>query len=562
MLKPGDSFERYLVEEPIGEGGMGAVYRAHDPKLDRRVALKVISDTSTSPDASERLLREARSAAALDHPNAVSIFDVGTVSGSPYIVMELVSGRTLRTHVGDANVDLSTKLAWLGDVAKALGAAHRRGLVHRDVKPENVMVRDDGVIKVLDFGIARRTGGGDDPQGPTALPTLTREGVKIGTPVYMAPEQVRGVTLDGRADQFAWGVVAYELLAGQLPWKGAADVLAVAASILTDDVDEAPLDAAGVSEPVKAVVRRALSKKSEARFASMEDLGRALEAAIKGEPMPASGPGPKRMEASPVSGTRSTRPAVPPQSATTARRYTSQEVREILARAIEQQESKQPDSRLGFDDLVAAAQEVGVDPEVLRAASREMRERGEVPTSLSEDEAEQQAWLLRKRRAFYRHFGFWAVFSVAFFILGLVKGSVSHTMMPSLFWAIGLGIHGVTALTARGDDIAEKQRRKRLKEQERRRRREVVDKAIEDGAQLILDAGNAFRQRISQPGGAVSVKVRVAPSERRPTSERPPTSQPPKVRIAGLDTDEDFAEREAEAEEAAETSARRAERKG
>src|SRR6185295_3056594 len=206
MLRPGETFDRYTVDAVIGQGGMGSVYRAHDARLDRRVALKVIADAAGGTDARARFLREARAAAALDHPNVVSIFDVGELDGAPYIVMELVSGRTLRETVGDASVPVATRAGWLADVARALSAAHRRGLVHRDVKPENVMVRADGVVKVLDFGIARRAGGRVDPHGTTkapssespALPTLTVEGVRMGTPLYMSPEQIRGEDLDGR----------------------------------------------------------------------------------------------------------------------------------------------------------------------------------------------------------------------------------------------------------------------------------------------------------------------------------------------------------------------------
>ena len=239
MLRPGDAFERYTIEALIGQGGMGCVYRAYDPRLGRRVALKVISEGSAPAAANARLVREARAAAAFDHPNAVAIFDVGELDGAPYIVMELVEGRTLRRAAGRRG-------AAGPDPHRAARRASRapwrprtkRGLVHRDIKPENVMVRDDGMVKVLDFGIARRTGGSVDPRSATqpALPTLTVEGVKLGTPVYMAPEQIRGDELDGRADQFAWGVLAYELLAGKLPWRGA-DALAVMASVLTDPVE-------------------------------------------------------------------------------------------------------------------------------------------------------------------------------------------------------------------------------------------------------------------------------------------------------------------------------------
>ncbi len=213
--------------------------------------------------------------------------------------MELVEGHTLRGAVS-GSMPVTTRVTQLADVARALAGAHRRGLVHRDIKPENVMVRDDGVIKVLDFGIARRTTGDVDPHARTqtpALPTLTLEGVKLGTPVYMAPEQIRGDALDGRADQFSWGVLAYELLAGRLPWRGASDAMAVMASVLTDPVDAAPLEKAGVAPAVQQIVLRALHKRPEDRFASMDDVLRALEAAARGEPLPAEKAPPGATEA-------------------------------------------------------------------------------------------------------------------------------------------------------------------------------------------------------------------------------------------------------------------------
>jgi serine/threonine-protein kinase len=333
MLKPGDTFDRYTIEAPLGRGGMGCVYRAHDARLGRRVALKVISDGPrdglADTDANARLLREARAAAALDHPNAISIFDVGEYEGTPFIVMELVLGRTLRGVVRDASLPAATRVAELADVARALAVAHKRGLVHRDIKPENVMVREDGVVKVLDFGIARRQGGSIDPHGETeapALPTLTIEGVKLGTPVYMAPEQIRGDALDGRTDQFAWGVVAYELLAGRLPWRGSGDAMAVMASVLTDRVDRAPLDQAAVPRGIQDVVLRALEKRPEDRFPSMDDVAQALDAAVReGD----------------ESGSAKPRQALErlPQGATEAQRFSTGEVRDVLAKAIEQQET-------------------------------------------------------------------------------------------------------------------------------------------------------------------------------------------------------------------------------
>ena len=229
-LPRGSLFNRYRIEEAIGEGGMGRVYRAFDTRLGRMVSLKVLR-ASDNAEHDARLQREARAAAALNHPNAVSIFDVGeSVLGDErvrFIAMELIDGRDLRSLSLDPNVPSIQRIRWLADVARALAAAHRAGLVHRDVKPENAMVRSDGVVKVLDFGLARRLTPGDEGEPAAASPraatqplaTVTERGIVVGTPVYMSPEQLRGDAVDGRADQFAWAVMAYELLAGRLPWK-------------------------------------------------------------------------------------------------------------------------------------------------------------------------------------------------------------------------------------------------------------------------------------------------------------------------------------------------------
>jgi serine/threonine-protein kinase len=439
MLKSGDTFERYTIETLLGEGGMGAVYRARDAKLGRNVALKVIADTSANAEADARLIREARAAAAIDHPNAVSIFDVGEHEGAPFIVMELVEGRTLRHAVGDASLPMAKRVAQLADVARALASAHRRGVVHRDIKPENVMVRDDGMVKVLDFGIARRTSAVVDPNGPTtsALPTLTVEGVKLGTPVYMAPEQIRGDALDGRADQFAWGVLAYEVFTARLPWRGG-DALAVMASVLTDPVERAPLGEAGVPKTVEDVVLRALSKRREDRFASMDDLLRALD-------------GSGEEEREPV-----------PKGATEAQRFSTGEVREVLGKALDRQAAKQASTKLGFEDLLAVAAEVGIDPESLREASRALRKPEpsevvkvpEVPERGAENRA--RIWVRRRRRAFARHAGVYAIVNGALLVLGLVLlGPWTPWwvwFLPGLGWGIGLLIHMLVALTANEDD--------------------------------------------------------------------------------------------------------------
>src|SRR5438552_777885 len=204
-LSPGETFDRYTIEALLGEGGMGTVYRAWDPRLHRRVALKVLrtdrpADQENATDAGARMVREARAAAALEQANCVAIFDVGEHAGTRFIAMEYIDGAPLRRFVGDTSLPVEQRVRWLVDIARALSAAHKRGLIHRDVKPENVMVRNDGAIKVLDFGIAKRalidaTGTGAAPRSPRDLAAAldhamaeTAAGTVSGTPQYMAPE--------------------------------------------------------------------------------------------------------------------------------------------------------------------------------------------------------------------------------------------------------------------------------------------------------------------------------------------------------------------------------------
>ena len=287
MLERGSTFDRYTIEALLGEGGMGTVYRAYDAKLQRAVALKLLrggpaDSKEAQQHGNDRLLREARAAAALSHANAVAIYDVGQHGGIAFISMELVEGRSLRSLVGEPGLGMETRVAIIADVARALSAAHRRGLMHRDIKPENVMVRADGAVKVLDFGLARalqdevpssRRG---NAGGLSALSTMSRDGLIAGTPRYMAPEQIRGEPQDARTDQFSWGVLAYELLTGRPPWQGDTASLSLVAAIGGDD--PAPLSAVEPSVPVgpAAVVMRTLQKAPAERYPSMDDVLTAL----------------------------------------------------------------------------------------------------------------------------------------------------------------------------------------------------------------------------------------------------------------------------------------------
>ena len=235
MLQAGDKVGRFIVEHVLGEGGMGIVYQARDEHLGRKVALKVVATTGDA-EASARVLREARVIAALDHPNAVIIHEGGEINGEPYIAMELVPGQNLRAFVDKPDPITAKRVRWLIEIARVLAAAHRSGIVHRDVKPENIMVRPDGRIKVLDFGIARRSGCAVDAAGPTAkalIPTVTASGGFVGTPMYTAPEILKGKAADGRSDQFSWAVLAYELLEGKAPWE-APDALGIVATMMSD----------------------------------------------------------------------------------------------------------------------------------------------------------------------------------------------------------------------------------------------------------------------------------------------------------------------------------------
>jgi len=285
MLEPGQPFGRYVIEEVLGAGGMGQVYRALDTVLHRQVALKLLvaehGDAELWEEAKARMLREARASAALQHPNAVAIYDLGTVEDTPYIAMELVPGQSLRAYVGDDLVPWDRKLRWMLDVGAALAAAHAAGLVHRDVKPENVMVRPDGQVKVLDFGIARRAAvQGAAATAPASAPTtqITGAGTVLGTIRYMSPEQMAGKPLDGRSDQFAWAITTYELLAGAAPWPEKTDGLAVAAAILTEPVPPLLTVAPQLPLAVTQVIDRALSRDASNRYAAMEDVILALEA--------------------------------------------------------------------------------------------------------------------------------------------------------------------------------------------------------------------------------------------------------------------------------------------
>jgi len=268
-VKPGVLVDRYRIERLLGEGGMGQVFEAFDPRLDRLVALKIVS-SQDGADAVARVTREARAAARLTHTNAAAIFDVGEWNGNGYIAMELVRGAPMRRWIEDRATAVPMRIRWLLQLADALGAAHRLGIIHRDVKPENVLIDDKGQVKVVDFGVAKLV-----ELQPHSAAHSTAPSSFCGTPRYMAPEQLVGGSVDGRTDQFAWGLVAFELLtrghrsiAGREPGRPPSVRL----------VDVAP----DVPLAVAEVITRALSSDKALRFSTMEEIARALAASAAG----------------------------------------------------------------------------------------------------------------------------------------------------------------------------------------------------------------------------------------------------------------------------------------
>ena len=279
-LTAGTRLGPYEIVAPLGAGGMGEVYRARDTRLGREVAIKVLpASFSKDPDRLRRFEQEARAVSALNHPNILTIHDVGQLDGSPYVVTELLEGETLRSRMAAGAVSPKRALELALPIAHGLSAAHEKGIVHRDLKPENVFVTRDGRVKILDFGLAKLT---ETPEqaSQTGLPTAapaTDPGVVLGTLGYMAPEQVRGRPADARSDIFAFGAILYEMLAGRRAFHGdtAADTMS---AILTKDAPELSGTNRDVSPGLDRVVRHCLEKDPERRFHSAHDLAFDLEA--------------------------------------------------------------------------------------------------------------------------------------------------------------------------------------------------------------------------------------------------------------------------------------------
>jgi len=269
-LVAGSQFGAYRILNLIGKGGMGRVYAAEDSRLHRKVALKVLpAEATQQPERVRRFEQEARAVSALNHPNILTIYEVGELEGTHYIATELVDGDTLRHRVG-ARTPLRKILDIAVQAASALAAAHAAGIVHRDIKPDNIMVRPDGLVKILDFGLAKLTeaAGILDENMATAL---SEPGRVMGTWMYMSPEQVRGKDVDSRSDIWSLGVVIYELVCGRSPF-----VAATATDTIVSIVDREPVSPAEfgveVPEELDRILSRALAKDREQRYQSIKDM--------------------------------------------------------------------------------------------------------------------------------------------------------------------------------------------------------------------------------------------------------------------------------------------------
>jgi len=275
MLAAGSRLGPYTILAPIGAGGMGEVYRARDPRLGREVAVKVLPDgAGGDADRLRRFEQEARAASALNHPNILTVFDTGSQDGTVYLVTELLEGETLRERLAGGALPARKAVEIAVQVARGLAAAHERGIVHRDVKPENLFLTRDGRVKILDFGLARLQQS-DIAEAPTIL-TGTEPGVVLGTVGYMAPEQVRGQPADHRADLFALGAVLYEMLAGRRAFHRDSAVETMAA-ILREEPPDLAESGKVIPPGLDRVIRHCLEKDPLHRFQSASDLAFDLE---------------------------------------------------------------------------------------------------------------------------------------------------------------------------------------------------------------------------------------------------------------------------------------------
>jgi Tol biopolymer transport system component len=279
-LQPGSRLGPFEIVAPLGAGGMGEVYRARDTRLGRDVAVKILPEKfDTGPEARARFEREARAVAALNHPNILALHDFGVEEGTAYSVTELLEGETLRERMGGAPLPLRKALDYAAQIARGLAAAHDRGIIHRDLKPDNLFVTNDGLVKILDFGLAKVAA----PEGGslTASPTLdggTQPGTVLGTLGYMSPEQVRGQPADHRADIFAFGSIVHEMLAGRPAFVRDTAADTMSAILKEDPTPVAETSPAAVPPALQNIIHHCMEKNPAERFQSARDLAFNVEA--------------------------------------------------------------------------------------------------------------------------------------------------------------------------------------------------------------------------------------------------------------------------------------------
>jgi serine/threonine protein kinase len=284
-LSPESDFGQYKIISAIGAGGMGEIYLAQDTRLERRVALKILPEKfTTNPDRLNRFVREAKSASALNHPNIITIYEIGESDGTNFIATEFIEGETLRERLTSGKMPLNELLSIAVQTSEALAAAHTAGIVHRDIKPENIMIRHDGYVKVLDFGLAKLTEKQNpvsDLEAETRQLAMTMPGMVMGTAAYMSPEQTRGLAnIDARTDVWSLGVVLFEMLTGRVPFAGET-VSDVIASILKTDAPHLSKCVDDCPPELERIVTKTLRKDREERYQVIKDLALDLKSLKK-----------------------------------------------------------------------------------------------------------------------------------------------------------------------------------------------------------------------------------------------------------------------------------------
>jgi non-specific serine/threonine protein kinase len=272
-LRAGSTLSHYRIVSKIGAGGMGEVYLAQDTKLDRKVALKILPpDVAAHPDRMKRFVQEARAASSLNHPNIITIHEIGEIASGHFIGTEFIDGETLRERMSRGGVELSDTLDIVVQVASALTAAHGAGIVHRDIKPENIMLRRDGIVKVLDFGLAKLVEQTPpDAEAETRMQVRTQAGMIVGTVAYMSPEQARGQEVDARSDIWSLGCVLYEMLTRQQPFRGGTttDVLA---NIIHREPPSILIRCPDAPAELERIIIRAVCKNKAERYQTANEL--------------------------------------------------------------------------------------------------------------------------------------------------------------------------------------------------------------------------------------------------------------------------------------------------